>query len=238
MTRYRPGRHHRAMTIRAAQPTARRDWLIPTALIVLVLVPVLAGADRVAQLAGGAQVTPQNARFFDQPVPVLVHIFAASTYTILGAFQFSPGLRRRRPRWHRLAGRVLVPCGLAVALSGLWMALFYPDPPGDGNLLLGFRLVFGSAMLLSIVTGFAAILRGNVARHRAWMTRGYAIAVGAGTQAAIGVPIAVAASPLTGTPRALSLAAGWVINLAVAEWVIRRGPVPASRRARPAQAPA
>ena len=224
------------MTSRAPRPAAGREWLIPTALIVLSLIPVLAGADRVAQLAGGAQVTPANARFFAAPVPVLVHIVAASTYSVLGAFQFPRGLRRRRPRWHRLAGRVLVPCGLAVALSGLWMTLFYPDPPGDGNLLTGFRLVFGSAMVLSIVTGFVALLRRDVPRHRAWMIRGYAIAMGAGTQAATQAPIAVLAGAPTGTFRALMMAGAWLLNLAIAEWIIRRRPVPATRRVRPAPA--
>jgi uncharacterized membrane protein len=52
--------------------------------------------------------------------------FAAVDAT-LGAFQFSSRVRRRRPGWHRMAGRVLVVLGLAVAFSALWMTLFY-DP--------------------------------------------------------------------------------------------------------------
>ncbi|MGW4295846.1 DUF2306 domain-containing protein [Micromonospora chersina] len=87
-------------------------------------VPVIAGAARAAELTGGATVTPDNARFLASPVPVLVHIIGASLYCLLGAFQFAPGFRRRRPGWHRLAGRLLIPCGLGAALSGLWMALF------------------------------------------------------------------------------------------------------------------
>jgi uncharacterized membrane protein len=224
------------MTSGAQRPIARREWLIPTALIVLVLIPLAAGADRVAGLAGGAQVTPQNARFFDQPVPVLVHIFAATVYTVLGAFQFPPRLRRRHLRWHRWAGRLLVPCGLAVALSGLWMNFFYPTPPSDDTLLLGFRVVFGGAMVVSIVTGFVAILRGNVPLHRAWMIRGYAIAVGAGTQALTQAPIAVLAGTPTGVLKALMMAGAWLLNLAIAEWIIRRRPVPATRRLAPAAA--
>src|SRR2546430_12043945 len=96
--------------------TTRPDWLVPTGLIMLSAVPVLAGASRVAELTGGATVTPENARFFAMPLPVLVHIFSVTVYALLGAFQFSPGLRRRRIGWHRAAGRLLVPCGLAAAL--------------------------------------------------------------------------------------------------------------------------
>ena len=111
--------------------TTKSDWVIPVSLIMLSLVPALAGTARVAQLAGGADVTPENARFFAMPLPVLIHIPTAILYSILGAFQFSPGFRRRNRRWHRLAGRILLPSGLLVALSGLWMAHFYPWPQGD-----------------------------------------------------------------------------------------------------------
>ena len=38
-------------------------------------------------------------------------------------------------------------------------------------------------MALAIVLGLAAIRRRDIARHRAWMIRGYAIGLGAGTQA-------------------------------------------------------
>jgi hypothetical protein len=114
--------------------STKSDWLIPAALIALSMVPAVAGIVRLAQLAGGAAITPENARFFAAPLPVVLHIPAVIVYSILGAFQFSPGFRRRHRGWHRAAGRVLVPCGLLVALSGLWMAHFYPWPEGDGQL--------------------------------------------------------------------------------------------------------
>ena len=74
------------------------------------------------------------------------------------------------------------------ALSGLWMTHFYPWPDGDGELLYGLRLLFGSAMLLSIVLGVAAIRRRDIVQHGAWMMRGYAIGLGAGTQALTQLP--------------------------------------------------
>jgi uncharacterized membrane protein YozB (DUF420 family) len=188
----------------------------------LSFVPGAAGAARVAELTGGAEVTPENARFFAMPVPVLLHIPAASLYCILGAFQFVPGFRRRRPGWHRAAGRLLIPCGLITALSGMWMTLFYPLPASDNDLLGAFRLVFGSAMALSIVLGFAAIRRRDITRHRAWMIRGYAIGLGAGTQVFTHVPWILAFGQPAGLSRALLMLAGWVINLAVAEWIIRK----------------
>lgn len=201
--------------------SAKSAWLVPTLLITLAAVPVLAGAVRMAELTSGAEVTPENARFFAAPVPVLLHIVGATLFCVLGAFQFVPGLRRRGRGWHRTAGRLLVPAGLVAALSGLWMTLFYPQPAGDGDLLTGFRLLFGSAMVGCIVLGFAAVLRRNFVRHRAWMIRGYAIGQGAGTQALTHLPWMLFLGMPGETGRALLVAAGWVINLAVAEWIIR-----------------
>ncbi|EOD64922.1 DUF2306 domain-containing protein [Amycolatopsis vancoresmycina] len=205
-------------------PNKKPEWLVPAGLLLLSAIPVAAGSARVAELAGGARVTADNARFFAMPLPVVLHIFGASIFCVLGAFQFVPALRRRRPRWHRVAGRLLVPCGLVAALSGLWMTLGYELPPGDGDLLMVFRLLFGTAMAGSIVLATVAIRRRDVRRHRVWMTRGYAIGLGAGTQVLTHVPWAL----LVGVPgevtRAMLMAAGWVINLVVAEWALRRRP--------------
>jgi hypothetical protein len=128
-------------TTTTAAPAPRAGWLVPAGLIVLSFVPVLAGAVRVTELTAGAGITPDNARFFAMPVPVVLHIAAASVFSVFGAFQFAPGLRRRRPHRHRIAGRVLVPSGLVVALSGLWMTLLSALPAGDRGLLTVFRLV-------------------------------------------------------------------------------------------------
>jgi hypothetical protein len=201
---------------------SRARWLVPAGLILLSLVPVIQGSLRLTELTGGAAVTPANARFFDSPVPVLVHIPSVTVYCLLGAFQFVPALRRSGRGWHRAAGLVLVPAGLLAALSGLWMAVFYDLPPSDGEVLLILRVVFGLAMVASIVLGLAALRRRDFLRHGAWMARGYAIGLGAGTV----VPVTIAWVLLAGPPeplvRAVLMGASWVINLAVAEHFIRR----------------
>jgi uncharacterized membrane protein len=206
----------------AGRPTrAGRSAWVPFALITLVLIPAIFGTLRLIGLAGGPELVPADPRFTASPVPLVVHIASAVTYAVLGAFQFSAPLRRHRPGWHRAAGRLAVLLGLAVALSALWMNQFYPRQPGTGDLSYVFRLAFGAGMLTCLLLGFTTIRRGDVARHRAWMTRAYALALGAGTQVftkGIG-PAVFGSSELT---LDLSLGAGWVINLAVAEYVIRR----------------
>ena len=207
----------------AAKPTrpARPTGWVPFALIALVAIPAVAGSLRLVGLAGGPLLLPANPRMTASPLPVFVHVLSAVPYAVLGAFQFSSRLRRRHPRWHRSTGKVVVVLGLAVALSGLWMTLFYARQPGTGELSYLFRLTFGSAMAACIVLGFAAIRRGDVATHQAWMTRAYAIALAAGTQTftlAIG-PAVFGPGALT---KDLSLGAAWLVNLAVAEVVIHR----------------
>jgi hypothetical protein len=114
--------------------SAKSEWLIPAGLIALSLVPVLAGNIRLIELGSAAQITPGNARFFAAPLPIVLHIICVTIYCVLGAFQFATGFRRRNPNWHRITGRILIPLGLVVALTGLWMSQFYPrgaNPPAS-----------------------------------------------------------------------------------------------------------
>jgi hypothetical protein len=208
--------------------STRADWLIPGALIALSLVPALFGTVRLAQLARGAEITAENARFFAMPLPVALHIVVVIPYCIVGAFQFAPSFRRRHRGWHRAAGKVLAPLGMVGALTGVWMAHHYPWPAGDGELLYVIRLVFGTAMFVSIVLALIAVRRRDFASHGAWMMRGYAIGLGAGTQVLTHLPWFLLAGRPGELPRALLMGAGWAINLGVAEWIIRRGRAPVS----------
>nr|WP_230416549.1 DUF2306 domain-containing protein [Micromonospora tarapacensis] len=198
-------------------------------MLVLSAVPVLAGGLRLAELAGGAQALPDGDRIASAPAPVVLHIVSVTVFSVLGAFQFAPGLRRRRRGWHRAAGRLLVPCGLLTALSGLWLTLFMPRAALDGDALAAVRVVVSVVMATSIVLGFVAVRRRDFARHRAWMIRGYAIGMGAGTQFFTQVAWMAAVGPLTMSSKTGTMAAAWLINVAVAEWIIRRRPARAGR---------
>lgn len=196
-------------------------WLV-VGLLLLSLLPLVFGALRLTQLAGGAELMPPDARFTASPLPVVTHIVSAAVYAVLGAFQFVTGLRLRWPGWHRAAGWVLVLCGLLVALSALWMTLFYPRQAGTGDLLYLLRLLFGSVMVASFPLGIAAARRGDVKGHRTWMVRGYAIGLAAGTQMLTLMAGEIIGGPPSELSHALLMGAGWVINLAVAEWLLRR----------------
>jgi hypothetical protein len=55
------------------------------------------------------------------------------------------------------------------------------------------------------------------------MTRAYAIGMGAETQVLTHLPWFILVGKPGESERAALMGAGWVINLVVAEWVIRRG---------------
>ena len=195
-------------------------WRMLVALLVLSLIPLVSGVLRLVEIAGGPELLPANPRIAASPAPLVLHVAAAALYAVLGAFQFSARLRRRRPGWHRRSGRVAAVAGLVVAGSGIWMTLFYSGAPG-GVLLWAVRLLVSSLTAAFIILGFTAIRRRQVHAHRAWMIRAYALAVAAGTQA-FTEGIGEAVLGVNDLSKALSLSAAWVINAAVAEWAIRR----------------
>jgi hypothetical protein len=214
--------------VSASSRAPRGSAWIPVGLILLNLIPIVSGSLRLTQLGGGPELLPEAARFTSFPLPVVTHIVAATLFSVLGAFQFLPGLRRGRRSWHKLVGRVLIPAGLLVALSGMWMGAFSELPAGDGPALLVLRLGFGGYMLASLALGSRAIVRRRFAVHGAWMTRAYAIGVAAGTQANCHNPASMLIGPSHEAGRAIAMGLAWVANLAVAEAAIRRRSVAAS----------
>lgn len=121
------------------------------------------------------------------------------------------GISLTRRAWHRAVGMALVPLGLLAALTGLWMAHFYPWSAGDGEAVYVMRLIVGAAMMFSIVRGIVSLLRHEHAAHGAWMLRGYALGMGAGTQVLTHLPwfLFVGGRPGEGS-RAVTMGLAWI----------------------------
>jgi uncharacterized membrane protein len=205
----------------------RKDLFLVLGLLALGVIPIAAGSIRAFQVVSGAEMTPENVRFLVKPWPFLLHIFSATLYCVFGAFQFSSSLRRRKLNWHRAAGRILIPSGLVVAISGLWMTVSYPtggEPPSsfDGPFLYAIRLLVAAAMALFLCLGLLAIRRLDITNHRAWMMRSYALGLGAGTQVLTHIPWFLFPNMQGELARTISMGAGWGINLALAEWLNSR----------------
>lgn len=204
----------------AGTRTGSSAWLV-AGLVFFSALPLTFGVLRLMQLAGLADVMPPAPA---SAIPLVSHIVGAFAYTLLGATQFSPAIRRRWPAWHRLAGRLALVGAALVVVSALWLTVAYVTPSFGGLVLAGLRVAVASAMAASIALGLAAVLKRQIARHREWMIRAYALGLGAATQMLV---LMVAEMVLGGAPtelnRALLMGLAWGINLMVAEWNIRRG---------------
>lgn len=192
-------------------------------LLALSAVPLVAGGVRLALVATG-DFDASTARFHQAPWPVMLHILAATLFSVLGAFQLDPSWRAKAPRWHRSAGAVALLSGLVVAASGAYMAMAYPIPEAlQGPFLRATRLAVSGGMLASLLLALQAIVERRFSAHGAWMLRAYALGLGAGTQVLVFLPAELLfAGPVHGLPRDILMAAAWGLNLAVAELIIFR----------------
>ena len=88
----------------------------------------------------GALVHPDmRAAFMEHANVIRLHALAALAALALGPWQFSAALRERRPRLHRLMGRVYLGIGVLIGgLTGLYLAQF---AHGGALARLGFALL-------------------------------------------------------------------------------------------------
>ena len=84
--------------------------------------------------------------------------------------------------------------------------------------------LFGGLFLAAMPCALLAVRRGDVARHREWMLRAFALAIAVSTVRVLGGVFDVALSPHGVSPRAVFVLAvwtGWTISLVLAELWIR-----------------
>lgn len=161
----------------------------------------------------------QHARMFEIAAIGYAHTLGGMIAMLIGPFQFLTAVRRRYPAVHRWLGRTYLTC---VAVSGL--AGLYLSPGSDARATFGAGFI--ALALVWLYTGtnaYLAIRRGDVAAHRRWMIRNYAL-----TYAAVTLRIEVPLLILVGGVApilALNIVAWlcWVPNLLVVEaWRPRR----------------
>lgn len=209
----------------------RSEGALLAFILIYSLGPTVGGLVRMFELTGGPAILPPNPRALADPLPIALHILSSLLFCIAGALQFLPSIRRHNPASHRINGRVVAIAGCVSAATGLWMTHIYTFPTSlQGNLLYWVRMVLGSLMMGLIVWAVIAIRSRDIFRHAASMLRAYAIAQGASTQTMMGIAwIVLAGSEATGPMRDLIMVSAWILNLAVAEVLIRRLPKPAAR---------
>lgn len=203
---------------------SRSEWTLFTLIMVYSFAPAAGGLLRVLELAGGPAIIPENPRALFDPFPITLHILCSAVFCTAGALQFLPSIRQHHPASHRAIGRIVVLTGCLAAASGLWMTHAYVFPGElQGNLLYWVRMVLGSSMIFLIVWAVVAIRSRNVFRHSSSILRAYAIGQGASTQTILGIGWFLGVgSEATGSVREGMMVSAWVLNLLVAELLIRR----------------
>lgn len=175
------------------------------------------------ELAVGPAIAPPNPRAIAMPFPIILHISSSFVFCLAGAIQFLPNIRRTSPAIHRKVGRLVAVAGCLAAGTGVWMTHFYTFPTGlQGDLLYWVRIVLGSLMIALIARAVVAIRARNTFSHGAAMLRAYAIGQGASTQAFIGISwILLSGTEAVGALRDVMMVSAWVLNLLIAELLIR-----------------
>jgi uncharacterized membrane protein len=103
-------------------------------------------------------------------LPILVpHALAAGTALLLGPFQFSTRFRKRYTPLHRLLGKVYIGCVLVAAPLAVLLGLGAP-----GSLPFA-GVVQASVWVILTLAAFLTARNRQIAEHRKWMIRSYAV---------------------------------------------------------------
>lgn len=200
--------------------TLSRPIPLVLALAFCTFIPVMMAAVRVAQIPLGA-LPEDSLRLASVPVALFIHSLAGVLFGVLGPLQFVRALRLRFGTLHRLAGRVFVLAGAALALSGLVLLLQVESI--TTGLLDAARGVFGLSLMAALVRGVEAARAHDMLGHRAWMIRAYSIGMGTGIVALVMFPIyLITGEPITGLASDIVVVGMWLLNIALGEWVVRR----------------
>lgn len=164
------------------------------------------------------QVAAITTRFNTYPGTTLLHILPGLVVLTLGPLQFVAPLRARFPGLHRWTGRLLLTAAIPVGLSGLFFGVLVPYA---GLSEMVPSAIFGGLFLVTIAQAFRAIRRRDMRRHREWVLRLFALAMGVGTIRLVGVGL-VALGQVE-VPRIVggSFWIGWLATLGAAELWIR-----------------
>jgi len=164
--------HLRALAIaRAAGGTA----VVLSAVILLVF-----SALRLSDMGRNPPATDAfGERYAEHPRLTMLHIIPGLLFLTLGALQFVPRIRQRHIRIHRRLGWFLVACA---ATSGVCALLVSSRFPAFGGVSTQAATVFFGAIFLgSLAKAIRCIRRRQVALHREWMIRTFALAMGVAT---------------------------------------------------------
>lgn len=182
--------------------------------------PAIASNPRAAQFAALDDL------FARYPLLVLIHILPGLLFMILGPLQFSSSMRARHLQWHRWSGRVYLVCGLVIGVSALVMSFGMQSIGGLTQAVA--TTLFALFFLFALGKAYWHVMRREIALHREWMIRAFAVGLAVATIRPI-IGLFFATSRLSGlTPYdffGIAFWIGFVLHVIAAEvWIQWLGP--------------
>jgi hypothetical protein len=170
----------------------------------------------------GAELARFDGTFAAHRLATMLHVVPGALFLLLAPLQFVSHVRDRYLNVHRWLGRLSVLAAWVSGLVGLYFGLFTPYAGGWETIAIA---LFGGLFVAAVSIGLVAIRRGEVARHREWMIRAFATAIGISTVRIVGGVLDVALTPAGVGPQAaflISIWIGWIVTVSAAEiWIVR-----------------
>jgi len=175
----------RSSGARQTRPDAMLVRLLWVSTLVLVLIGVAMVTRRALTLFGFlsassalSESAPVDAAFARFAPLTMIHIMPGLMFVVLGPLQFVKTLRTRRPRLHRTMGRVVLMSGVVTGVTALTMTT---QMAIGGATERAATALFGVLFLIALGRAFVCIRRRQVARHREWMIRAFALGLAVAT---------------------------------------------------------
>lgn len=144
------------------------------------------------------------------------HVLFGPLALIIGPLQFLPKFRARNLTLHRLMGKIYVICCLLGAIAGFVIAFF---TYGGWTSTLGFGLL-GVLWFYTTLQAWLSIRKKEVAEHRVWMHRSFALTMSAVTLRLWFPVLQMAGLDFTLSYQIVAWLC-WVPNLLLMEWIMR-----------------
>jgi hypothetical protein len=197
----------------------QRPMTLAVLLFIATLIPIISAPIRMFQILTD-QLPADAIKFNAVPWALFLHSLGGMTFGILGPIQFSGAIKKRFGKFHRISGRIFVVAGMFLGLSAIRLLIEFPN--SSTWVLVTARAVAGLGMIIALTLALHAIINRDIVRHLNWMIRAYAIGMGAATIAFIQLPIfLIRGKALEGYLADIAFVLSWVINLTIAELVIR-----------------
>ena len=177
-----------------------------------------------AEVIKGVEGTVAGGR--SAPVPFILHAVTGAFALLGGALQFGESSGSRRPRLHRMTGRLYSVGVLVSGITALRLSVTFAVP-------LPARLSFAMLALVWIGSTLSAVhraRRSNTSAHREWAIRSYALTLFFVT-GSVWIAVVDRMPVPYGIAYPLAVTLGWGLNLLAAEMLILR------RRRAPSSAP-